>query len=747
MTKHNKDDREGANKRRLIEADFPFAELSRIAERESWRKEVYRPVYYIHKWWARRLGSVFRGVLLGACLDEDEDFWSRFYGHNDLDETVIFDPFMGSGVTIGEAIKLGCTALGQDINPVAYLACKAAFTKYNLPEVLDTYQNLERTVSSKILSYFETRTDNDEQATVLYYFLVKVVSCPECNKEIDLFKSRIFSKNAIPRKDPSARSVCPGCNAINITQYDADSVFCPECSRTYNPQEGNITGAKVKCDDCGHQFRLVDRMSSLCSPLGYRRYAKMVLTSAGQKRYASMNSFDDETEIRIKKEFSALKNPFPETEITSGHNTNQILKHNYRFWHELFSDRQLLCIYHLQEAIRNINNPDHRLLFACLFSGVLEFNNLFASFKGEGTGAVRHMFSHHVLKPEMMPIEANMWGTRKSSGSFSTLFRSRILNALAYKADPTELLLNSGMSHKIGGINRPLSVKVSKDFALPRCSENTAFLRQGDSSCTNIPDNCVDVVVTDPPFFDNVHYSELADFFYYWINQIIGHSDAETTRQEAEVQDTNPLHFTNKLTSVFAECNRVLKKAGVLVFTYHHSRHEGWTSVHRAIRHAGFVCTQAYPIKAEMSVSMPLKQAKSPIHLDLILLCKKDHEVDEQHAIPANIQSATLQAQDQVSALKSNDIAVSLGDAKVILMGRLLCEAHRMMSLEDEERFLSDIEKNIDSYVADVIETKGEVLYKQNPSEQLVLFEKMANYLANNAIHSNRDSATLHPRR
>jgi len=91
----------------LIETDFPFAHLSRIAEQESWRKEVYRPVYYLHKWWARRLGSVFRGIILGAQLEDNDDFWSRFYGVNDFSDTVIFDPFMGSGVTVGEAIKLG----------------------------------------------------------------------------------------------------------------------------------------------------------------------------------------------------------------------------------------------------------------------------------------------------------------------------------------------------------------------------------------------------------------------------------------------------------------------------------------------------------------------------------------------------------------------------------------------------------------------------------------------------------------
>ena len=714
---------------RLIETEFPYARLSTIAEAESWRKEVHRPVYYIHKWWARRLGSVFRGILLGACLDEGEDFWKCFYGKNDFAKTVIFDPFMGSGVTIGEAIKLGCTTLGQDINPVSYLTCRAAFTKYDPSEVVATYQLLERTVGSKLLNYFETRTEEGNRATVLYYFLVKVVSCPQCDEQIDLFKSRIFSKNAIPRKDSSARALCPSCSAVNATLYDADYVKCSDCGTTYNPQQGNIKGAKVECDKCGHTFRLVERMKSMRGPLGYRRYAKMILTTDGQKRYASMNAFDDALLENIAQEFTSIRSSFPQIEITSGYNTNQILKHNYRFWHELFSDRQLLCIHHLREAISQIDHADHRLLFACLFSGVLEFNNLFASFKGEGTGAVRHMFSHHVLKPEVMPIEANVWGTSKSSGSFSTLFRSRILNALAYKADPTELYVTSGKSSKVGGINRPLAIPVSNEFALSNNGNDAVYLTQGDSSRTSIPDRSVDIVVTDPPFFDNVHYSQLADFFFYWLNQLLDYSKAETTRRKDEVQDTSAVLFANKLTSVFAECYRVLKHTGLLVFSYHHARHEGWTCVHRAIRHAGFVCKQAYPIKAEMSVSTPLKQAKTPIHLDLILVCGKEDNGAAHHVANVNITHVLRNAEDQIRDLKSANISVSLGDAKVILMGRFLCEAHRLWNLDKEETFLSEIERHIDDYVADVIKVQGEVLYTQDPSEQLVLFEEMANYL------------------
>ena len=192
--------------------------------------------------------------------------------------------------------------------------------------------------------------------------------------------------------------------------------------------------------------------------------------------------------------------------------------------------------------------------------------------------------------------------------------------------------------------------------------------------------------MTDPPFFDNVHYSQLADFFYYWLNQALEFSSALTTRRASEVQDTDPAHCTAKLGAVFAECSRVLSDAGLCIFTYHHARHEGWTCVHRAIRQAGFFCTRAYPIKAEMSVSVPLQQVRSPIQLDLILVCRKAQgQGSERH------RAAIDTAREQIGRLKSAGITVSLSDAKVILMGCFLCEIHTMRNICQEERYLGEL--------------------------------------------------------
>ena len=416
---------------------IPIGNFSRIAEIESWRKEVYRPVYYVHKWWAKRLGSAFRGILLSCCLPERADLTKEYYKLQNFNDTVIFDPFMGSGVTVGEAVKMGCRAIGRDINPLAVTLVETFLSKYSIREIKGTYDEIQGNVEKKILSLYKTRV-NGREATALYYFWVKYLSCPECGKQIDLFNKYIFCAHVAPKKVSTARAMCPKCEKLDVLDYDETEHCCQYCGQLYNPQKGNINGAYVSCPDCGYRFKLVDEMKKRQTPLDHRMYAKIVFSDNG-KAYFPTNDFDRKLYEQVRQEYEGIKDYLPDQEIMGGHNTNQALRHNYKYWRQMFNERQLVGVYWLAEEIRKIGNPEIKRLFACLLSGVLEFNNLFCSFKGEGSGAVRHMFSHHILKPEMTPFEANIWGTPRSSGSFSTLFKSRILRALEYKEFPFEI--------------------------------------------------------------------------------------------------------------------------------------------------------------------------------------------------------------------------------------------------------------------------------------------------------------------
>lgn len=183
-----------------LEGDFPVIQISQIAEHESWRKEVNRPLYHIHKWWATRLGSVFRGIVLSALSKPDVNIWSEFYNEHNLKDKIVLDPFMGSGTTIGEAIKLGAKAIGSDINPISTFQVRQALTYVPIDQLRIAFHKIEQQVAGEIKQYYQTRDDiSGEKIPVLYYFWVKQVTTPD-GEIVPLFSRYVFSQDAYPKK-------------------------------------------------------------------------------------------------------------------------------------------------------------------------------------------------------------------------------------------------------------------------------------------------------------------------------------------------------------------------------------------------------------------------------------------------------------------------------------------------------------------------------------------------------------------
>ena len=279
---------------------------------------------------------------------------------------------------------------------------------------------------------------------------------------------------------------------------------------------------------------------------------------------------------------------------------------------------------------------------------------------------MRPLFYNHILKNELMPLEANPWGHKASSGSFSTLFETRIKRMLDYKENPFELKILPGKKSEKVFLNG------CKDEAKVATEENwdagNSIILCKDSAHIDIMDESVDLVVTDPPFFDNVNYSELADFFYVWLKMFnigVGSLDVDSTRGKEDVQDNEPESFSRKLCDVFKECNRVLKQEGRLIFTYHHSRTEGWVSVYNALTNARFSICQVIPLKAEMSVSVAIIAAKEPINYDLVFVCKKQDDF-EQMCFPSDV---TGQYNDYIEKIKEKCLKFSEGDKLILKYG------------------------------------------------------------------------------
>jgi adenine-specific DNA methylase len=239
----------------------------------------------------------------------------------------------------------------------------------------------------------------------------------------------------------------------------------------------------------------------------------------------------------------------------------------------------------------------------------------------------------------------------------------------------------------------------------------------------------VDLIVTDPPFFDNVHYSELADFFFAWqqLAQSPFRAQRKTTRHPDEVQDTNSEQFAAKLRAVFAECHRVLRDEGLLVFTYHHSRPDGWTSLADAVVGAGFSFINCHPVKSEMSVAAPKSQAKEPIQLDIILVCQKqsaDKRIRcDAHSAP---ERAISQGTGKLDRLRHSGLELSVNDRRVVFISQYLVEACAGRSAEQLAAALGQAFTDLDVAAMRPLEPVTYPVIEREPHnrKQLVLLEK-----------------------
>ncbi len=671
-----------------IESDFPILEVSRLAQKESWRKEIHRPIYHIHKWWAKRLGSVFRAIVLAALMPDQSFTWAYFYKHQNFKGKIILDPFMGSGTTLGESLKLGCKVIGGDINPVSTFLVRQALTPVDENELREVFSQLENSIAKDIQQYYQTRDpETCELIPVLYYFWVKMVVTDE-GEAIPLFSNYVFSKNAYPTKKPKAQIICPSCWTITEDRFDTTQLVCPHCKTQFNPQEGPAKGQYITSAS-GNRYKIKDLIQSQNQPPKHRMYAMLALRSTGEKIYLPIQDEDRDLLQKATQRLASEKLPLPTMSVRSGHNTDQARAYNYHAWRDFFNDRQLLCLGLLLREILEIENKTIREQFICLFSSTLEFNNLFCSFKGEGTGAVRHLFSHHILKPERTPLENCVWGTHKGSGTFATLFESRLIPAKRYLDHPFELAIetdslgNTIASQRVVASHK-IDVSLVDSWQAFSETPHAAFVLNGSSDNLPIPDGAVDMIITDPPYFDFIHYSELSDFFFAWLSPVLKEEyeffkTAHSSRI-GEVQHHEPIAFSRQLSQVFVECHRVLVDDGLLIFSFHHSRPDGWIAIYEAIQTSGFKVVAAHPVYAEMSVASPKQSAKEPISLDAILVCRKNNETKAYVDIFAGKHTVeTLELM-----IKSAGINVSKADRFVILASQLLVNVfNQTISIED----------------------------------------------------------------
>jgi adenine-specific DNA methylase len=227
-----------------IENNLPIEKLNPVAMSEGNSK---KPIYQMHKWWARRLGSVFRMITLAAFGSSDEspeNIWSKFSDGADLQGKIVLDPFMGGGTTIVEALRLGCKVIGVDINPVAWFVTKKEIEPVDLTLLDAAFLDLQQTAGKRIKDHYRTTCPNGHDAEVMYYFWVKVAYCADCGVRL-----RLFPNYELSRRDHINVCVCPQCLQIIETEGYNPKTKCYECGKVFDPRQGISGRGRFRCSD------------------------------------------------------------------------------------------------------------------------------------------------------------------------------------------------------------------------------------------------------------------------------------------------------------------------------------------------------------------------------------------------------------------------------------------------------------------------------------------------------------------
>ena len=507
----------------MIEKDFDIPFIADLAQREKQIQQNYRPIIAVHKWFARRPGTLFRGLLLSEF--SDGPLREVFYKANDLSGRHIADPFMGGGTPILEANRVGCDVTGFDINPMSYWIVKQEIEHLNLDEYSEAAESLRSALEKEIGPLYRTQCSycGSQDAHVKYFLWVKVMPCKKCGKDIDLFPGYLLSADS---RHPKNVFVCPACGELTETEDRKKPGRCIHCSFELTA-DGPAKRGRCRCPECGadnhfpnadlgppkHRLFAMEYHCPECKPSHKGRFFKKP---------------DDRDIAKIeetRQRWSRMRPKYvPEAKIPSGDETNRLHRWGYTHYREMFNDRQLLGLELSARMIADTQNDRVRNALATNLSDLLRYQNMLCRYD---TSALKSLdiFSVHGFPVGLIQCESNFLGIMEpgrtmcvGSGGWANIIE-KFKKAKSYCDFPFEVRHQGGKKKLI-----PIKGEWIGDHLNGDDSETSRVVDIScqDAASSNLPDALLDAVFTDPPYFGNVQYAELMDFCYVWLRKIVG---------------------------------------------------------------------------------------------------------------------------------------------------------------------------------------------------------------------------------
>jgi adenine-specific DNA methylase len=364
-----------------------------------------------------------------------------------------------------------------------------------------------------------------------------IVLDPFCGGGVTVVESLRLGRRAIGvDSNPLASYVTEmECKPLNLSSFqqallNLGSKLEPEISRFYRTKctscNSEAIADWIEWDETNGQMLRIKYRCQKCGATGEKRPAKNDFKLAKQ--------IDENFDQYIKRK----KLWYPKTRVPRGDKTNSLLSKNIRFFHELFTKRNLLALSILLTEINRVEDREAADFVRFTFSSSLKW----ASRQSHLRGKIVEGWAMHAYWIYPKSLELNVWNT----------FRRRaqaILRGKRYSND------------EIGEFFKP-----AKEFN-DLTNRKSCLILNRSSTELPIPDNSVDSIVTDPPYGGNVNYSELSDYWQIWLNNgKISDKSNEIIINRSQGKSIE--EYESLLSAVLKECYRVLKPSGYLVSTF-----------------------------------------------------------------------------------------------------------------------------------------------------------------------------------
>ena len=650
--------------RRFIDASFPIREVSEESVREKNIRHGH--ISTLHIWWARRPLASSRATSYAALIPAPEsegelrgksEFivelskWEnslnmRLIGKareeilraNGGKPPKVLDPFAGGGSIPLECLRLGCEVYAGEYNPVAVLILKCTL------EYPQKYANLKLKIKKGNQRMIDGSVESEEAPRLLYdvqewgnrvleeakkeigrfypsdpdgsipvgYIWARTIPCqnPSCSAEIPLMRQFWLARKN-NRKIALKPYVKDG--KVEFEVVGQEKPF----PKDFDPSKGTVKGAKARCLVCGsmvddktvrklfQQGKAGQRMVAvvLHNPKTKGKFYRTA-TEKDLEIFKEAEKYLEEKRAKLMDEWGidpVPDEPTPEGGGKGAERAFSVRNFGLNTYGDLFNSRQKLALITFVEKVRLAHkkmmeegyDKDYAkaltLYLAFILDRVADYSTTLCRWQNTWE-LTTNLFSRQALPIVWDYSELNIFSPILS-GTFESMLR-QILRPLEHLTQiKTDKLVVTTISQ-------------SSAISLP------------------YPDNFFDAVFTDPPYYDNVPYSYLSDFFYVWLKRSIGDLYPElfatplTPKSEEIVAyainrtwEKAKQYFEEGLKKAFREIYRVLKPNGVATIVYTHKSTSGWEALINSLLESGLVITASWPIHTEMRARLRARES------------------------------------------------------------------------------------------------------------------------------------------